>query len=117
MQILVNSGNNVDSNQTLIEQVQNEVAHAVRWFEDRITRVEVHLTDENSEKGGAQDKKCVMEAHVSGRDPYAVSTNQETIHAAYSEAAGKLQRSIKSDLDRIDEKRRGIDEKEEGPPS
>ncbi len=110
MQILVNSGNNVDSDQSLIEQVQSEVAHAVRWFEDRITRVQVHLTDENSEKGGANDKKCVMEAHVSGRDPYAVSTHAGTIHDAYTEAAGKLQRSIKSDLDRIDEKRRGLDE-------
>jgi len=110
MQILVNSGNNVDSNQSLIEQVENEVAHAMRWFEDRITRVEVHLTDENSDKGGSREKKCTMEAHVSGRDPYAVSTNQESLHSAYTEAAGKLQRAIKSDLDRIDEKRRNMEE-------
>ena len=35
-------------------------------FNDKITRLEVHLTDENGSKEGLNDKRCLLEAHMDG---------------------------------------------------
>lgn len=36
-----------------------------------ISRVEVHLSDEDGKKGGQNDKRCMMEARLDGRQPAA----------------------------------------------
>ena len=54
---------------------------------DHITRVEVHLTDEDGHKSGQNDKCCVMEARLEGRQPIAVSDRSETLEQAVNGAA------------------------------
>jgi predicted transcriptional regulator of viral defense system len=80
--------------------------HAQRWdppqdlldrFADRITRVEVHLSDVNAQKGG-QDIRCVVEARAAGLDPVAVDDTAEDVERAVRGAAGKLQRALDSRL-------------------
>ncbi|TVP79833.1 MAG: ribosomal subunit interface protein, partial [Gemmatimonadales bacterium] len=43
MQIQVNTDNNIDGQVPLLESVRDMVAHTLERFEDRLTRVEVHL--------------------------------------------------------------------------
>jgi hypothetical protein len=62
--------------------------------------VEVHLSDENSHKGGADDKRCLMEARLEGRPPTAVSHRAPSVQLAIDGAAAKLARVIESTIER-----------------
>lgn len=62
MEIEVNTDHNTDGRETVANYVREVVAAAVSHFSDHITRVEVHLGDENGAKSGKEDKRCMMEA-------------------------------------------------------
>ncbi|MBE0545141.1 MAG: HPF/RaiA family ribosome-associated protein [Verrucomicrobia bacterium] len=67
---------------------------------DGATRVEVHLSDENGEKTGGRDKRCMMEARLEGHQPIAVTDEAETIAQAIDGAADKLKSALDSTLGR-----------------
>ncbi|MFI6871516.1 HPF/RaiA family ribosome-associated protein [Nocardia sp. NPDC050406] len=90
MEILVNTGKDVDSNQELIEQAQARIAEVLERFSDRITRVEVYLNDENADKGGPDDKKCTLEARPAGQGPVVVTHKAATLEQAYDGAAREM---------------------------
>ncbi len=66
MQVLVNSDHHITGSESVTERVQSIVEASLERFADRITRVEVFLSDVNGAKHGARDKRCVMEARASG---------------------------------------------------
>jgi hypothetical protein len=101
MQVLVNSDSHIVGNEALTQQVEGIVHGALDRFEERITRVEVHLNDENSIKTGQKDKRCMMEARLGGLKPIAVTAFAATLGEAADAAAGKLQRAIGKMLGRI----------------
>ncbi len=101
MQILVNTDHNVAGHETLARRVQADVRDALSRFSNQITRVEVHLSDENAAKSGAADKRCIMEARCVGRQPVAVSHQASTLEEAFDGAANKLQRLLESTLGRL----------------
>jgi ribosome-associated translation inhibitor RaiA len=71
-------------------------------FEDRITRVEVHLSDENSRsKSHGDDMRCVMEARLAGLAPITVTEQAATVEQAVGGAADKLEKSIDRTLERL----------------
>lgn len=62
--------------------------------QNRITRVEVHLADENSDqKFGDKDKSCVMEARLAGFQPVTASHKGSSLEQALAGAADTLQSS------------------------
>lgn len=104
MQIQVNAGHHIEGGEELIRQVEGVVQGALDRFSDRITRVEVHLTDENgSEKSGDSDKKCVMEARLAGFQPITVSANGSNLEQALDAAADKLEKTLKRTLERLED--------------
>jgi ribosome-associated translation inhibitor RaiA len=68
---------------------------------DLITRVEVHLTDESGPKSGKNDKRCMMEARLEGRQPIAVTDEAATVELAVDGAADKLARLIEHTLGKL----------------
>lgn len=100
MQIQINTGSDVDADATLASNIEDEVRSSLDHFETRVTRVEVHLRDVNSDKGG-RDHRCVIEARVKGMQPMAVDDQAETALAAVRGAAGKLQRALDSRLGKL----------------
>src|SRR2546421_6302473 len=56
----------IRSREELAGEVESSVQSALSRFASQITRVEVHLSDENAQKGGDHDKKCTVEARVAG---------------------------------------------------
>jgi ribosome-associated translation inhibitor RaiA len=77
------------------------VQSALSRFSDRITRVEVHLSDENSDKKrGNDDMRCMMEARLEKRQPIAVTHQAATLDQAVDGAADKLNKMIESALGR-----------------
>lgn len=101
MQIQVNTDDNVEGRDELAQRVEAEIRDALDRFSDHITRVEVHLSDENSDKSGGSDKRCLMEARLAGRQPIAVSHQAGSLDEAFSGAAEKLKRSLDSTLGRL----------------
>ncbi len=104
MQIQINTDNNIEGHEQLADEVRSFVESALGSFGDEITRVEVHLSDENGpDKGGADDKRCMMEVRLAGRQPTAVTHQAATIEQAVEGAAAKLARSVEHTLARQDQ--------------
>jgi ribosome-associated translation inhibitor RaiA len=102
MQILVNSDHHIKGGESANETVDSIVQAAVERFSDRITRIEVHLSDTNGPKHGEREKRCVMEARVAGIKPVAVSHEAPNLLSAVEGAADKLKRSLEHTLARRD---------------
>lgn len=116
MQIQINTDHNIEGHEVLATQVSGVVESALSRLSDHITRVEVHLSDENSHKSGQYDKRCMMEARLEGRQPIAVTHQAATLDQAVDGAAGKLTRMIESTLERLhDQKSRRTDPPPPGP--
>jgi hypothetical protein len=100
MQIQVNTDRNIHGDETLFAEVNRTVEDALTRFSDHITRVEVHLSDENSNKKarGSGDMRCLMEARLEGRQPIAVTHRAATSSQAVEGAADKLAHLIEGTL-------------------
>ncbi len=104
MQIQVNTDNHIEGSAGFTSNVEAVVEGALGRFRSRITRVEVHLTDENSsQKSTGQDMKCVMEARLAGLQPLTVTGQGATVEQALDSAAEKLKTSIERTLGRLDD--------------
>jgi len=101
MKIQVNTDSNIQGREALAAQVTTIVEHALKRFQEHVTRVEVHLSDQNGDKSGQQDKRCVMEARLEGRPPVAASDEAATTAQAVRGAADKLSGLIDSQLGRV----------------
>ena len=106
MQIQINTDGSIEGHEPLTTQVCGVVESALDRFNDHITRVEVQLSDQNSEKkGGFDDMRCVMEARLAGRQPIAVIHQAATLVQAVDGAADKLTNMIESTLGRLRDQR------------
>src|SRR5690242_10674724 len=103
MQILINSDSHIKGGDSATERVQSIVHAAVDRFEDRITRVEVHLSDTNGPKHGEREKRSVIEARVGGLRPIAVVHEAPTLLEALEGAADRLKRALEHTLGRLEE--------------
>lgn len=100
MQIQINTDHNIAGHAALAAQVSDVVERVLSRVSDHITRVEVHLNDENGDQQGQNDKRCMMEARLEGRQPIAVTHQAATVDQAVDGAADKLTRLIESTLGR-----------------
>ncbi len=106
MQIQMNTDSNIEGREAMATQLSSVVEKALKHVSDHITRVEVQLSDENSDKkGGNDDMRCVMEARLEGRQPVAVTHHAATVDQAVDGAAGKLTRLIESTLGRLHDRK------------
>ncbi len=103
MQVQLSTDNHIEGNAKLTTYVESLVQDSLERFGNRLTRVEVYLSDENSSnKGGSNDKRCAMEARVSGRQPVTVTATAGSIDQALASAVGKLEKTLTSTFDRLD---------------
>jgi ribosome-associated translation inhibitor RaiA len=100
MQIQINSDHHIVASPELAGRIQTLVRDTLDRYSDRITRVEVHLNDLNSVKGG-HDKRCLMEARVAGLGPIDANHEAPSLDLAIDGALEKLERAIEHKLGRI----------------
>jgi ribosome-associated translation inhibitor RaiA len=106
MRIQVNTDRNISATSELIDSVSSMIEHTLERFNGDITRIEVHLSDENGHKqDGSADIRCLMEARLQGRQPVAVTHQAVTVDQAADGAAEKLSRLISSTLGRLRDQR------------
>ena len=67
----------------------------------------MHLSDENGSKEGANNKRCLLEARLEGRQPIAVTAMANTYELAVNSAIDKLKTSLDTILGRIRSHQRG----------
>ena len=102
MQIQINSDHHISASPELAARIQAIVRDSLERYSDRITRVEVHLNDLNSVKGGSHDKRCLMEARVAGFGPIDVNHEAPSLDLAIDGAMEKLERAISHRLGKIE---------------
>jgi ribosome-associated translation inhibitor RaiA len=123
MLIQINTDHNIEGRDALKAHVASVVESTLGPFSEHITRVEVHLGDEDGaakdRKSGQNDKRCMMEARLEGYHPLAVTAHADTLHQSIDGAADKLARVVESTLGRLHDHKRHRDAPmpdEETPP-
>ena len=101
MQVIINSDNQVDLQSNFIEHWQTEIATSLQRFSDWVTRIEVHLTDENSNsKGGVDDIRCLIEARPANRQPVSVEVRGASAEQALADGVQTLDRRLGTMIDK-----------------
>ncbi len=101
MQIQINTNNHVDGHERMETYFREEITTALKRFEDKITRIEVHLGDENSHKSGTADKRCNIEARIAGMHPVAVTNHSDTLEKAIDGAIDKIKKLLDTTFDKM----------------
>ena len=94
MQIQVHSDNHIEGSARLVEWVSGSVADKLDRFDDEVTRVVVHLNDENGVKAGAQDKRCQIEARPKCLQPVSVTHKAASLELAVDGASPGIELSL-----------------------
>jgi hypothetical protein len=94
MQVLLNTDQSVRDFVTLSTHVDAVVSEALMHHRNHITRIEVHLGNENGRQSGPDDKRCTMEARLDRRPPVAVTHHARTIESAVRGAARIMAKAI-----------------------
>lgn len=102
MQVIVNSDHNITGDEGVTARVEAILADSIERFADRITKVEAFLSDANSSKHGARDKRCVLEARVAGAGSVVASNEAPTVLEAIEGAADKLERALEHSFGKHD---------------
>ena len=104
MRIQVNTDNHTQGSAGLTAHAEEVLRNAMSRFGERITRIEVHLTDLNSEqKSVGNDKRCRLEARLAGLQPITVSDEAATIEQALKGATDKLQTTLTRTIGKMTE--------------
>jgi ribosome-associated translation inhibitor RaiA len=90
MQVQFNSDSSVMGTENVAERIEAAVRDKLARFEDRLTRVEIHVRDVNGAKHGADDKACMIEARPRGGRPIGVTEHAAKVDDAARKAANTL---------------------------
>ena len=105
MLIQINTDNNINGREELHRTAEQVVSDTLKRFSNRISRIEVHLGDENSEKSGSKDKRCMIEARVEGIPPIAITHHADSLMEAMTVAAERMRGSLDSTLGRLHDRK------------
>lgn len=101
MTVQINTDKNISGSEKFRTKLISLVSDELNRFSSKITRVEVHLSDENSAKSGVNDKRCMIEARLVGLKPVAVIKKADTVELAVDGAIDKLKNSLTKILGRL----------------
>lgn len=94
MFVQINTDNQIESSAEANERLSERVRDKLSRFDQRLTHVEVHISDTTGPKGGANDKRASLEARPNGHQPVAVHHDANRIEDAVTGAADKAARAL-----------------------
>lgn len=103
MTIVINTDKTINGDERFQNYYTDLLSEELKNYESSITRIEVHISDENGKKEGLNDIRCLIEARLEGRQPIAVSNQADTVELAVSGSIDKLKAALKTILERIKE--------------
>jgi len=101
MIIQINTDHTINSSDPLTAEIEAAVHSSLSHHEGRLSRVEVHLSDENGAKSGGNDIRCVMEARPAGLQPIAVTHQAGELEEAITGAAEKLKAALETTFGKL----------------
>ncbi len=101
MKIQINTDRTIDGHEALARHAEAVVESTLGHISEHLSRVEVHLSDENGAKSGDHDKRCMMEARLDGHQPVAVTNEAGSLHQSIEGAAHKLKHALDHILGRL----------------
>ncbi|HQY20984.1 MAG TPA: HPF/RaiA family ribosome-associated protein [Ignavibacteria bacterium] len=101
MKIQINTDNHISGTREKTDPIIETISISLKRFSERITRIEVHLSDENSKKKGQKDIKCVLEARLKGMDPVAVTDHEDRVEDAVDGALDKMTSKLDTILGKL----------------
>jgi len=94
MTIQFNTDKNINGNEEFTAPYVAQIKDEFSRYSHLITRIEVHLSDQDGNKNGLNAMHCTIEARLEGRQPIAVSNQADTLDQAVSGATDKLAASL-----------------------
>lgn len=96
MKIQINTDKNITATDALSTSLEIIISNTLSRFADKLSRVEVHLSDENSanKTSHSPDKRCLLEARIEAQQPTSVTHTAADIESATAGAAQKMQRAL-----------------------
>lgn len=101
MKIQFNTDKNISGSEESTAPLTALITDELSRFSEQITRIEVHLSDEDGNKDGLKTKRCLLEARLQGRQPVAVKNQADSNEQAVSGAIDKLKSSLETILGRL----------------
>lgn len=98
MTIQINTDKTLTGDKRSNDFFTSQITEVLQRFESHITRIEVHLKDENGKKDGFNNISCLLEARIEGRKPIAITNQANTMDIAVTGAIDKIKASIESIL-------------------
>lgn len=97
MKIQLNSDKNIQITEKFEKYFSEKINLSLKRFDDIITRIEIHLSDQNAHKTSHDDVQCKIEARIKDLQPVIVTGKSDTKEKALDEAIKK----IKASLDKV----------------
>ncbi len=101
MTIQVNSDKNITVSEAFITKITDSLNTSLARFDEYVTRLEVFLADENSDRQGSNDKRCTIEVRIKGLDPEAVTSTADDIGLAFKLASDKVVQLLRNRTDKM----------------
>jgi hypothetical protein len=105
--IQIYADNQVESDAERNLRLEDQIRQRMARFEDRITDIEVHVSDVNGARGGNGDLRATLEARVNGLQPIAVAEEGTSVDRAVIGAAKKAVRALDHQLGKLADRRGG----------
>jgi hypothetical protein len=103
MKVQVNTSNNIENKEALERWANEYLNEQMARFDQDLTTIEVQMSDENhATRGGGVDKRCTMEARITGRAPVAVTNYAPNQDLAFRGAAEKLAHALDHTFGKLD---------------
>lgn len=104
MKIQFNTDKNINGTEVLKSFVSEKIRSVLKHYIDKVTRIEVHLSDQNADKGGKDDIQCKIEARIEGKQPVIVVSKSDSKEKALDAAANKMKTSLSSVIGKMKDK-------------
>ncbi|SDA49525.1 ribosomal subunit interface protein [Algoriphagus alkaliphilus] len=104
MIVQLNTDKNIEGTAGLETFVSEKVNSGLKHFVENITRIEVHLSDQNADKGGSDDIHCKIEARLEGIQPVIVVGKSGSKEKALDEAVDKMKAKLGTIMGKIKNK-------------
>ena len=105
MQVQINSPQ-TQLPDALREYIESTTVERLGHHIEMLTRIEVHLSDQNANKGGV-DKRCLLEARPRGMDPVVAEHDGLEFKDAFKGSLDKLERVLERRFGKLSARERG----------
>ena len=90
MKIQISTDKTISGEQRHQDYFTTLITEGLKKYSDHINTIEVHISDENGNKDGFNDIRCLMEARLEKRQSVVMTNQADTVELAVSGAISKL---------------------------